>query len=274
MKIILFLSGFLFVVSSFASQGLEESEIKQFNGSYIQDRGTAQAQVWQLAGEERQENVQFEVYKENLQIRLVTPQEEFFFDEVPEFVMELDSLSWSNANASTGGQNVGLSLSELKGQGSGQSLHLENLNGSCRGSNLNGDFFQNLLEACTTNGSLVFKRLTTVETLRRGEITLFQFLENILKKGNKNSGSSVTLENFDLKVQNKKYELKVKADLSISATIKANGSFDYQPDRVRIKIDKVKASFLTITGKVFDELEKIQDPNVIVNRPFVTILFN
>lgn len=81
----------------------------------------------------------------------------------------------------------------------------------------------------------------------------------------------MTLRNFDLLVRNKSFDLKVKADLDVSATVKAEGSFDYNPQRIRIRIDKVKASFLNITNKVFNELEKIQSQNVVVSRPYVTI---
>jgi hypothetical protein len=273
MKSLLFIAGLVFVLSSFASE-LERNDIQDFEGSYLQDRGNASAKVWHLAGSDREENISFEVFKENQQIRLVTPQEEFFFDEVPEFILELTEVRWRGVDAQTAGQSVSLELASLQGSGAGQSLNLQRLQGNCQGSNLNGDFFQNLIAACTSQGNLGFKSLVTRETLRRNQSSLYQFLESILMGTQKNSNqSTVTLEDFDLKVRNKRYNLKVKADLSISATIKAEGSFDYQQDRVRIRIDKVKASFLTITGKVFDELEKIQSPNVIVNRPFVTILF-
>ena len=273
MKTLLFITGLFFMFSSFGS-GLQRSEIKDFVGAYRQDRGNATAQVWHLAGSSREENISFEVFKENQQIRLVTPKEELIFDEVPEFLLDLNDVRWQGANVQTGGQAVSLELESLQGSGSGQALDLQKLKGDCQGRNLNGDFFQNLIAACTSQGSLAFKSLVTRETVRRNQASLYSFLENILKGIQKNNNqSSVTLENFNLEVRNKKYELKVKANLSISATIKAEGSFDYQQDRVRIRIDKVKASFLTITGKVFDELEKIQSQNIVVNRPYVTILF-
>lgn len=282
MKAVLFLTGLLFILSSFASgfasgfgAGLQKSDVQNFRGSYLEDRGSAAANVWQLAGGERGENVSFDVFKENQQIRLVTPTEEFLFDEIPEFLLELDQLSWTGANAQTGGREVSLSLKELSGRGIGQSLRLVSLDGQCRGAGHNGDFFQNPLEACTNSGTLKFRELNTQEALTRNGTSLYQFLEKVLENlfPLKATQSSVTLKDFDLKVRNKSFDLKVKADLSISATIKAEGSFSYSEDRVRIKIDKVKASFLTITGKVFDELEKIQSPNFVVNRPYVTILF-
>jgi hypothetical protein len=270
MKTLIFISGLLFVLSSFA---LESSHISDFSGAYEQDQGTAHAGVWNLPGEPSQSNVSFEVYKESTQFRLISGAEEYIFEDAPQFLLDLEKVNWSNLSAKTGGNKVELGLDNLQGKGQGQNLSLELVSGDCSGSGSENDFVKALIESCSSNGRLKFKKLSTVSSFRGQGNALIKFFEAILNGGSRRTrGSSVTLENFDLKVKNKSFDLKVKARLDISATIKAEGSFQYGQDQVKIRIDKVKASFLNITGKVFDELEKLQNENIVVSRPYVTIL--
>ncbi|MCR9203065.1 MAG: hypothetical protein NXH75_00700 [Halobacteriovoraceae bacterium] len=277
MKTLIFISGLLFVLSSFASEsamGLKSSQIQGFSGSYEQDQGTATASVWNLPDTSPQRNVSFEVYKESTQFRLLTGSEEYLFENAPQFLIDLEEVRWQNLSAETGGTRVSLGLASIRGKGQGQNLSLDQVSGNCTGSGTENDFIKALIQSCSSNGNLRFQKLMTSSSFRGQGNGLIQFFEAILNANSRRTrGSSVTLEDFDLKIKNKNFNLRVKARLDISATIKANGSFEYGQDRVRIRIDKVKASFLTITGKVFDELEKLQDQNIVVSRPYVTISF-
>lgn len=276
MKTLIFLSGLLFVLSSFAferAESLEATEISGFSGSYSQGQGNASASVWNLPKRPAESNVSFQVFKESTQFRLIAGAEEYIFEDVPQALLDLEEASWSNLNAKTGGDKVSLSLSELRGSGQGSSLLLNTLKGDCQGGQSANDFLMALVESCSTNGNLSFRELVSASTVR-SQNKLLEFFRSILGvRGGTRGASSLNLENFNLNVKNKKFTLSVKAHLDISATVKAEGSFQYTQNSVRIKIDKVKASFLNITNKVFDELDKIQNPNVVVSRPYVTISF-
>lgn len=269
MKYMIFIVGLFFVFSSFA-ETFKPMNVENFTGSYDGSIGNANALMWQLPDEPGQSNISFQVYKETDQFRLVSHRGEEIFDEVPSFIFDLKKVDWTNFSTTTSGSKAEISLLELKGEDSKQKVNLGDLNASCAGSISEGDFFKQLLEVCTQDGALSFKELLTAE-LGRGGSEWRKFWNQILKGTQKANSNSVVLENLNVSVNRGKLNLKVKADVDVKVTVKAEGYIEYKNNEIVLRLDKVKASFLTITDKVFDELEKLQTPYVVVKRPFVTI---
>ena len=269
MKYMIFIVGLFFVFSSFA-ETFKPMNVENFTGSYDGPFGNANALTWQLPDQPDLSNISFQVYKETDQFRLVSQRGEQIFDEVPSFIFDLKKVDWTNFSTLTSGSKGEISLLELKGEDSQQKVSLANLNASCAGSISESDFFKQLLEVCTQDGDLSFKELSTAE-LGRGASGWRNFWNQILKGSQKANSNSVILKNLNVLIKKGKLNLKVKADVDVSVTVKAEGYIEYKNNEIVIRLDKVKASFLTITDKVFDELEKLQTPYVVVKRPFVTI---
>lgn len=269
MKYMIFTMGLLFFFSSFANS-FEPILVQQFSGSYDGLQGSATAKTWQMPGSNILKNVSFQVYRETDQFRLISGGDEQVFDDVPAFLLNLKNARWNEFSVDTSGDIFNVALGVLEGEDHGQKLKLASLEANCNGSLSETDFFKQLIESCTQSGFLKFRELITTQLSRSGSAWR-DFWRSILLKRQKANINEVILEDLDLKISKGSFNVKIKADVDVRVTVKANGTIDYRNDEIVVKLDKVKASFLTITDKVFDELEKIQSPNIVVNRPFITI---
>ena len=87
-------------------------------------------------------------------------------------------------------------------------------------------------------------------------------------------GDDTTVESLQLNITNNKFKGSVKVNVGVSATVKFEGLVEYSKaeKKTSIRLDKAKASFLDVRGKIFDELEEAQSESFIVERPWIYIL--
>lgn len=271
-----FLFSLLWTFGSAWAQGIPALEISGLRGHYQGDRGTAYADKWQVPQVPSSTQVSFELFKENTQFRFTGLDSDFIWEDVPEFLLELEEMRWSQVSAKSGGNSLEAVVYDFFGRHPQHTLVLKGMGLNCH--NNSKSTLVPIIESCLAKGRLGFSLLETKSQSN------FQYeLQNLLPYANKeaspNAQSELKLENLDFKITQGSFSLAVRAYLDITLNLKANGHIKFRAGNsptsgeLEVRIDKVKAGFLNVTGKVFDELEKINDPNIRVARPFVTITF-
>lgn len=256
--------------------GFERSQITNFSGQYILDRGTGHADIWHLPGEVPFNDVQFEIYKEEASLRLVHPNGEQVFEEIPEFILGVEKLVINSINHSTSSIIVKSSVESLEGFNPTNHLLVEQAKLDCQKDSQLSSEWRKVLDACTTDGKVSFSHMLIQETTR-SQSPLASFLRAILGKANSLATNDTELDNFLLSVSRNKFKIDVKAHLDIKVSLTVNGDIEYLPhgekNVVKIKIDKAKAGFFNITDKVFTALEQRQSNRMTVQRPYVYLNF-
>jgi hypothetical protein len=271
-----FISLMLWTLGSAWAQALPSVDISGFRGEYLNDRGNAFAETWQVPNIPSANQVSFEVFKESTQFRFTGMNSEFLWENVPEFLLDLNQMKWSQVSVKSGANSLEAVVYDFFGRHPQHSLVLKGMGLNCqKGAK---SIIHTLIETCLYKGRLGFSLLETKSQ------TSFQYsLKNLLAKElegpSPKAQSALKLENLDFRISKGTFNLAVRAHLDITLNLKANGVIKFRKGptpksgELELRIDKVKAGFLTVTGKVFDELEKINDPNIRVSRPFVTITF-
>lgn len=123
------------------------------------------------------------------------------------------------------------------------------------------------LDNCLKKGSL------KVSEMSMGTAAL---VTQVLSFVNVNAAST-TVANLNLNFSGNDFTLEAKAKLSISVNIKGEGRVEYLPAgsdyNLKIRIDKLKASFLNIKDDLFKELEKSEDEKLKVESPYIYVKF-
>ena len=160
------------------------------------------------------------------------------------------------------------SLSNFSSEVTGSRLSLNGLSGNC---SLNREHSDNyglqLLDACLTNGSFSVSSLISNELSK-----VYNLLIDIPGLIGTNA-TAITMKNANFSVKKNSFTFKGKVNLGISANITIEGKSNYEIDenRVTIRIDKAKASFINIKKKLFEELEKSETETLRVESPYIYI---
>ena len=103
-------------------------------------------------------------------------------------------------------------------------------------------------------------------------------VKEVLSLFGANKADTTEVKNLSLTLNRGDFELEAKANLSLSVTVKGDGKIEYLAPNsgfdMRIRVDKLKASFLSIKDKLFDELKKSEGPNLKVAPPYIYISFD
>lgn len=262
----------LIPLQSLKAQSFPEVKVSGFQGQYFQDKGQANARQWQWPSHQSNGAIEFEVFKENTQLRFVAGSDEILWEEVPEFILDLKKMTWSESSLISGGQKVQAAVQSFKGEHPQNNVSLQNLAMGCE--QKNKDLATDAIRACLNKGELKFSLFETSAGSPLGAM-IYSFTNTEEERA---LGSNIKLEDLDFRINKGSFTLGVKADLEIRLSLKANGHISYQASspnsgELTIRLDKVKAGFLNVTGKVFDELDKINSPQVRVSRPFIYIAF-
>jgi hypothetical protein len=139
---------------------------------------------------------------------------------------------------------------------------------SCSKKSGYSDELDKYLDACTTNSFINFEKIN-LNTNKLANI-IVKAVTPFLGE----TRSSTLIQNIKLNVVNKKLTFSLKA---AGFNIKGEGSLEYKKingkRQVRVRIDKVRSGFFTVTSTVFNALGKISSPKVKVQRPYITISF-
>lgn len=153
------------------------------------------------------------------------------------FIAELSKFEVENFKGQTNKKEMSSSLDYAFLNHKNDDYELHSMSTYCQGQ-------QTLIESCLQNGRL------SVSSLKFDETRIRDFL---IKSGNK--------------------DLYFAANVSGIGKIKGYGSSVYLKDQLtlRVKIDKVKLSFLNITSRFFDEIKDLESDSVRVEKPYLYI---
>jgi len=256
--------------------GFQKSQITNFSGQYVLDRGAGHADTWQRPGEAQYNDVHFEIYKEEASLRLVHPNGEQVFEEIPEFILGVEKLVLKSIQHSTNSLIVKSSIEAIVGFNPTNHLVIEKAKLECLKDSQMSSEWRKVLDACTTDGTVSFSHMLIQETTR-GQSPLASFLRAILGGINPLATNDTELDNFMLSVNRNKFKIDVKAHLDIKVNLTVDGDIEYmshgEKNVVKIKIDKARAGFFNITDKVFSALEQRQSTRMTVQRPYVYLNF-
>lgn len=123
------------------------------------------------------------------------------------------------------------------------------------------------LENCLQSGAL------NISSFEMDQANSLSFALNAISV----SATDASFKNLELTLRNGSFELELRATLSVSVTIKGEGKIEYLPAGqdfdLRIKIDKLKASFLNIRDDLFKELKKNESEKLKIQEPYIYIAF-
>lgn len=123
------------------------------------------------------------------------------------------------------------------------------------------------LENCLQNGSI------NIANFQMDQANSLSFALNAISV----TGTDASFKNLELVLKNGNFNLELKATMSVTVTIKGDGHIEYLPSGgdfdLRVRIDKLKASFLNIKDDLFKELKKNESDTLKVQAPYIYIAF-
>ena len=272
MKIVALLA--LLTPLSLLASGLINIDIQNLEGDYANDSGKARAARWHLPDAAAIENAEFTVLKEQDSFFFTGDAGEFVLEDLPELILDMESLRWRGANFKMNKNVIDFSLSSLSGNSSALALKASSADLNCQGASSSSSLLIAGLETCLNKGSLRAALLEFAKTARsatwlKGFFSSVLSQEVILQTG---------LENLKVDINRGAFDLKLKAKLDISVNIKAQGKITLAETssgaEIKVRLDKVKASFLNVTKKVFEAIEDNPIDGVRVERPYIILEVN
>ncbi|MEC7278241.1 MAG: hypothetical protein VXV96_18105 [Bdellovibrionota bacterium] len=237
------------VILSLTTYSFETTEVNNLQGQFQNGQGTGSVDSWTIPGEGSEGQTSFVLYQESDQFRIQTDESEFLWEGAPDFLLELEKAQWNGVNAKASNQGLNLEVKNLSGISAGDSLLIDRLKANCRGKSQQSDLLFKLIETCSFAGDLSFNKIVW-------------------------KGSNPFTEGW-LNLSNGSFSFGLRAKLDFNVKVKGNGHISVKETsdggEVWIRLDKVKASFLTVTEKVFEAVEDLQATHIRVQRPYIII---
>ena len=262
----LIISTMLFAAtSSFAD--FKNVEVSNFTGSYQKPDGTATASRL-VVPESITSTINISLKGVEDGYLLEYGDSEFHLKNPPAFIDDIETANWSNINFKTEAKTMSTSLTNFNSEVKGSRMALKGLSGNC---SLNRDHTDNyglqILDACLTNSRFSISSLISNEISKA-----YDLLIDVPGMIGVNA-TAVTIKNAKFSSKRNSFTFKGKVNLGISANITIEGKSNYEIDknRVSVRIDKAKASFINIKKKLFEELEKSETDTLRVESPYIYI---
>ncbi len=251
----------LLINSAFASN----INVAGFSGSYEAPNGSGVADNFDVPFKNKQVEISIEAAGEGYV--LTAGVDRWEWNEPSDWVKDLKSAHWSGVEVIVSQASQSASVEQLTGIHEDKLINIEGLNAYCSGAS-------ELIESCLNGeGSISLSKLIYQSALRSDQLSLIiRALVQALDLTGR--ADDTTVESLTLNISNNKFKGSVKVDVGISATVKFEGLVEYSKSekKTSIRLDKAKASFLDVRGKIFDELEEIQSESFVVERPWIYIL--
>lgn len=237
------------------ANGLPLIDIQKLSGRYTHPTGSATAEFWKVPDRAPLQNAKFSVFQEQDLFVFEGDAGLFELKGLPDSIVKMNSLNWKDSSFKSDNRGLNLNIDSLTGSDENGLLLVKKFNFSCSGSSSEVDGGDALFDVCLGDSLLTSALFDIYETDR--------------------SNTRTTLENLSMNIKNGKFNLSVRAKLDITANIKAYGKIDYLKTNsgaeLRIRLDKAKASFLNVTKKVFEAIEKEAAEGVRVERPYIIV---
>jgi hypothetical protein len=246
---------FIFALFTFVALG-ENIHIQEFSGTYSSPKGKAQAKYFVVPfidNPQDHQNANFSFELADTILYLESSHDQYRFENIPTKIQRIQNLVWRELNFTMGEKSLSGSLQRASFKSQTRMGSLNTLLLNCSGK---------------TQGH------QSLSILERGLINCFQegFLNLKSFSSRKNSGgSTLRVQNLSLEISNHDFLLIGNVEMDISFDIRAHGKISYRPTEklIIIKLNKAMASFLNVTDKVFEELEKNQSSKLQVKRPYI-----
>ncbi|GEM_PF-5704805 len=240
-------------------------EVSDFTGNYRKPDGSATASKL-LIPESITSKINIELKGVEDGYLLEYGDEEFHFKNPPSFINDIDSASWSKINYSTRTDQMNTSVDFMSSNIAGSEMNIQKFSAKCyENRNFSNMYGMQILDACLTNSTFTVSYFRSSQLSSAYNILLdLPGIENVV-------ATDISIKNAKLTTSKNSFKFSGKVDLGMSANIKIEGKsqLDAENDKVIIKIDKAKASFINIKGRLFDELKKSESKTFKVSEPYL-----
>lgn len=188
--------------------------------------------------------------------------EEFVLENAPSVMTEADTMNISGFNLDFSKQ-LKMSLSSASFNAYSDSLSLSGVSLDCARNSTMNEVMDEIISGCFK--SMVFKS-SQFSSQNSAEVLMNALVDKAVQ-------GAVGISGLELKITNGSYALSANVKADISGKVKSSGTMDYNAGTglITLRIKEVKFSILNVTGKVFDELKKMENENIKVNQPYVYI---
>ncbi len=257
-----YLAAILFLINSSYAASIN---VTGFSGSYDAPNGSGVADNFQVPFKNNRVEILIESLGEGYV--LTAGDQQWEWAEPSDWVKDLKTAEWSGVDVVVNPTSQRAAISRLNGIHEDKMVLIEGLSAQCSGA-------AELIESCLNGaGSVSFSKLVYQSARRSDQVS--SIIRAIVKALDLTGrADDTTVESLNLNISNNKFKGSVKVNVGISATVKFEGLVQYSKDekKTSIRLDKAKASFLDVRGKIFDELEEIQSESFVVERPWIYIL--
>lgn len=242
--------GFFVILLSFCHQAFAQfpiTNIENFTGNYAEPSGEATATNFSYETINFGKNPVFTVERQAGFINLRTPDKEFTWENPPAFIDELNTLNWQNIRLNSDDNHFSLNVPRFNGNSDEASFSTSNLSLNCaHAGNQYQDLASELLDACLNNSADLSTSAISFSNAR---------------------GTTLSRLNFDIRKN------KLNFSVNVGVTVKGDGQVWYEHGNkmIRIKIDRAKAGFLNVRGKLFNELKALESNKIRVHEPWIEI---
>ncbi|PIP90494.1 MAG: hypothetical protein COW01_10340 [Bdellovibrionales bacterium CG12_big_fil_rev_8_21_14_0_65_38_15] len=257
-----YLAAVLFLINSAYASTLN---VTGFSGSYEAPNGSGVADNFEVPFKNKQVQITIEAAGEGYV--LTAGDNQWEWANPSDWVKDLKTAEWSGVDVVVGATSQRAAIGNLTGVHEDKLITIEGLSAQCSGA-------AELIESCLNgDGSVSLSKLVYQSALRSDQLSsIIRAIVKALELSGR--GDDTTVESLQLNISNNKFKGSVKVNVGVSATVKFEGLVQYSKaeKKTSIRLDKAKASFLDVRGKIFDELEEAQSETFIVERPWIYIL--
>jgi hypothetical protein len=270
MRSILFSLSLALAIPTVHSQDIRMTD---FSGNYNSPQGQGNVKQFSLADGPTLRDTDVTIQLEETNLLLIVGEDEFSWNDISGDANELKSANWSNLNLNSLETSFQASAQSLQSLSTDSGLNLNQFNIECSLGAKAPEIHSvdHLLNGCLNRQANLDLNLVEINDIS-GE-SLVSDLMQTLNVGFPSTLSTSKFENISLAINNNDFSAAVTTKVVINATVRMSGKtyYDIEKEQVRIRIDRARAGFLNVLGRLFDELDKIESESVKVERPWVII---
>lgn len=245
-------------------------EIKNFNFSYKAPRGEGVAETfsYQKSRMLSSQKISVEKIGEDFKIDLDgVENQEFIFSKPPSVILDAQTIKLSSFNFLFS-DKVNIDLKSADFHSSENNLELDKFTLSCNRMMTFKEVKDQVISGCVQKMNMKADSFIS-DGGSRIEHAFIKAIDETFDEFK----SKVKVEDIKLSIINEKLDLSAQIDAQISGKGTGTGTVKYNAStkKVTIKISEFKFGILGVTGRVFDELEKMENDTLKVDKPYIYI---
>lgn len=257
-----YLVAVLFLLNSAFASSIN---VTGFSGNYDAPNGSGEADNFEVPFKNKKITISIEAEGQGYVLR--AGDRRWDYAEPADWISDLKTADWSGVDVVVNENSQRAAIGHLNGVHEDKRIVIEGLSAQCQGSS-------QLVESCLNGeGSISLSKLIYQSASRSDQTSaIIRAIVKALDLSGR--ADDTTVESLQLNIGQNKFKGSVKVNVGVSATVKFEGLVEYikSEKKTAIRLDKAKASFLDVRGKIFDELEQAQSETLIVERPWIYLL--